>query len=108
MANKAYNGTFADAGFACSLTGDNAHSSYACHLTGSLITQIFGNTVPNEVSAIISQDTTGLGLAISSTSCSTVLGVTTVTITFNQNLPTSDPINGPYVGINVTLLYPSV
>lgn len=108
MANKAYNGTISDAGFACSLVGDGSHASYACHLTNSLITGLFGATVPNEVSPIISQDTTGLSLAITSSSCITVLGITTVTITFNQNLPTSDPVNGPYVGINVTLLYPSV
>lgn len=108
MSNKAYNATVSDAGFACNVVGDGSHASYACHLTNSLLTGIFGTTVPNEASAIITQDTTGLSLTISSVTVSTVLGVTTVTVTFNQNLPLSDVINGPFVVINVTLLYPSV
>lgn len=68
---------------------------------------ITAQTVCHKVT-IVETDATGLSLAITSSSCVTVLGITTVTITFNQNLPASDPINGPYVGINVTLLYPSV
>jgi hypothetical protein len=106
LANLAYGFYIDNQQVAMNLLGDGAHNTFKFIVTSNIQDGVFVNP-PSGATVIIAQDTTGLGLTATA-SVATLLNVTTCSITFNHNLPTSDPINGPIVQIFVILEYTSL
>jgi len=105
MANKQYNYYENNSICYMMIEGDGSHNTFKFTVSSELLESIEGGA-PTRASVSIIQDSTGLGLTATA-ALNTALGVTTCTITFSQNLPASDPINGHWIQIQVTFEFDS-
>ena len=106
MALKCFNVYANPQNILMNIDGDNANKTFKYTFASDLLYDILGGAVPTDMPIQITQDSASQGLT-ATTAVATALGVTTCTITFNKNLATSDPFNGPFVQVNMIPRYNS-
>lgn len=88
------------------MMGDGTTATYKFLISPDLLTEAPGGEPPTGAVVAINSDSSGLGLAATAV-ISTVSTDHFCTVTFNHNIPVSDPVNGPFIQAQVTFEYAS-